>query len=63
MEEKININKASVQELIKIKFIGAIRAAKIVEKRPYKDIYELSNAAGLGRKRIDAIIAEGKATI
>jgi competence protein ComEC len=63
MDEKININHASAELLEKLIHIGAKRALKIIEMRPYKDIHELSNVPGLGKKRIDDIINEGLAGV
>lgn len=54
--ETINVNKASAVDLQKIKGVGPVRAKKIIENRPFRDIYELSKIAGLGKKRMDAII-------
>jgi len=56
--QEININKASVTELQQIAGIGPVRAAKIIENRPFRDMYELSKIAGLGKKRMDAIIKQ-----
>ena len=61
--EKININTATAEELTKIRHIGKKRAQKIIKKRPYKDIFELSNVLGLGHKRMTDIIEEGKAVV
>ena len=55
----ININKASAVELQQIIHIGKVRALKIISRRPFKDIYELSNVLGLGTKRMEAIIKQG----
>jgi DNA uptake protein ComE-like DNA-binding protein len=55
----ININKATEIELQEIKHIGPVRAKKIIKRRPFKDIYELSNVLGLGIKRMNEIINQG----
>jgi len=57
--EKVNLNTASEKELQKIIHIGPRRAKKIINRRPYRDIYELSNVLGLGRKRMDEIFEQG----
>lgn len=54
--EQINVNKAPEKDLQKIKGVGPVRAKKIIENRPFRDLYELSKIAGLGKKRMDAII-------
>jgi len=63
MEERVNVNKASEKELYEIIHVGPVRAKRIIEKRPFRDIYELSTVKGFGRKRIDDIILEGIAYI
>lgn len=56
--ETVNVNKASEKNLQKIKGIGKIRAAKIIQNRPFRDLYELSKITGLGKKRMDEIIKQ-----
>ena len=63
---QIRINRATKEELTKIIHVGPKRAELIIEyreKQPFKDLYELSVIKGFGKKRINTIIAEGKATI
>lgn len=55
----ININKALIKELQSIRNIGPVMAKRIVLGRPYKDIYELSKVRGLGKARMEMIIADG----
>ena len=55
----IDINKATEKELQRIPFIGKARAAEIITKRPFKDIYELSNVKGLGAARMGYILKLG----
>lgn len=61
--DKVNINSASVEELIQIIHIGKKRAEKLIDRRPYKDIFELSNVLGLGYKRMLDILNQKKATV
>lgn len=56
--EQVNLNKSSLEDLQKIIHIGIKRAAKIVENRPFRDLYELSQVLGLGKKRMDDIIKQ-----
>lgn len=56
--ETINVNRAPEKDLQKIKGVGPVRAKKIIENRPFRDLYELSKIAGLGKKRMDAIIQQ-----
>jgi len=55
----IDINSATEKELQRIPFIGKARAAEIITKRPFKDIYELSNIKGLGAARMGYILNLG----
>lgn len=55
---KIDINKASAEELTQIKHVGPSFAEKIIENRPYRDIYELSTVLGLGKKRMNEIFEQ-----
>lgn len=57
--EKVNINTANEIELQRIIHIGKVRAKKIIENRPFRDIYELSKIIGLGEIRMNAIILQG----
>jgi competence protein ComEC len=50
--ETVNVNKASELELQYIIHVGPVRAKKIVDRRPYRDLFELSNVLGLGKSRI-----------
>jgi len=56
--ETININKADAKLLQKLVHVGKKRAVKIIEARPFNDIYELSKVYGLGKKRLDAMFAQ-----
>jgi competence protein ComEC len=58
---KININRASYEDLQKIIHIGPKRAQMIIDMRPFKDLYELSNVYGLGKFRMNDIIKQGLA--
>ncbi len=60
---KTNINKAGFEELVAISGIGPVLAGRIIEYRQenkFKDVYELSNIKGLGRKRMSDIIDQDK---
>lgn len=58
---KININNAGEKELQSIIHIGPKRARLLVENRPYRDMFEISNITGLGKKRMLDIINQGYA--
>lgn len=50
--QKININTCSKEALESLPDIGGALAERIIEGRPYRDIYELTRVKGIG----DAII-------
>jgi comEA protein len=56
---KININKATAEQLMEIKGIGASYAKKIVEYRekngPFKKIEDITLVSGIGDKKFEAI--------
>ncbi len=56
---KLNINKASVQDLTRLPGIGPRTAERIVTYRkehgPFKRIEEIMNVRGIGRKKFERI--------
>lgn len=59
--EKVNINTAGSLGLMKIIHIGKVRARKIMftrQEKKFKDIFELTNVAGLGSARMLDIIKQ-----
>ncbi|MEA3360311.1 MAG: helix-hairpin-helix domain-containing protein [Thermodesulfobacteriota bacterium] len=55
--EKININKASVEELVKLKNVGQKYAERIVAYRekngPFAKVEDIINVKGIGQKTFD----------
>lgn len=60
--EKININTATLEELMSLKGIGDAKAEAIIEYReahgPFKCIDDLKNVKGIGDKIFDSIKSE-----
>ena len=56
--KKVNINKASKEELMTLQGIGESIAGRIIsyrEKNPFKSIEELKNVSGIGEKLYEKI--------
>jgi competence ComEA-like helix-hairpin-helix protein len=53
---KVNINTSSVQALESLPGIGNVLAGRIIQGRPYMDVYELDRVKGIGPKTIEKII-------
>ncbi len=62
-KKKIEINSACLDELQKITGIGPVYAERIIEKRPFCDISEITNVKGIGEARLKAIKEEDLAFI
>ncbi len=56
---KVDLNKATVQELVKLKGIGKKYAERIIEYREkngkFKTIEDLMNVKGIGQKKFELI--------
>lgn len=59
MSLKIDLNRADERALQQVIHIGPARAKKIIQARPFRDLFELSNVKGLGKKRMWDIINQG----
>jgi DNA uptake protein ComE-like DNA-binding protein len=55
LEQPVDVNAASVQEIESLPGIGPAIASRIVAGRPYADIDELLDVEGIGPKRLEAI--------
>ena len=53
---KANINTSSLQALEALPGIGNVLAVRIIQDRPYMDVYELDRVKGIGPKTIEKII-------
>ncbi len=52
MSQKININNASKEELIKLPGVGGATADKIIANRPYKSADDLLKVQGIGEAKL-----------
>lgn len=56
---KIDLNKATVEDLVKIKGIGQTYAERIIDYRekngPFKNVEELLAIKGIGEKKLESI--------
>jgi DNA uptake protein ComE-like DNA-binding protein len=53
--KKININKATLSELENLPGVGEVKARRIIDGRPYNDIYQLKDDNILGDKIFNSI--------
>ncbi len=53
--EKMDLNIAARDMLMRIPQIGEVRANRIIEGRPYRSVDELLKVKGIGRKRLEVI--------
>jgi len=54
-EKKINVNNASIQELLSLKGIGDVRAEEIVKNRPYKDLQDFQKRSILSASIVEQL--------
>ena len=54
-EEKIDINTAPLEDLIKIVHIGETRAQELISLRPFSSLDDLIRIRGIGEKRVEDI--------
>lgn len=62
-EGQVNINTASVEQLMRIKHIGEVRAKALIELRPFKSVEDMTRISGIAAKRLSDIVAEGIACV
>ena len=62
-DQRIDLNKASAEELQAIVHIGSQRAKSIIEKRPFQSLNDLLQLDGIGPLRLKEIKEEGKAMV
>lgn len=59
----INLNTASLEDLEEIKHIGKEKAQEVIDKREYEKVEDLTIIDGIGPERIQAILSEDKACV
>ena len=57
--EKIDINTASLEDLVKIIHIGKVRALDLISLRPFSSLDDLIRIKGIGESRIEDIKKQG----
>lgn len=62
-EEKININVAPLEDLVKIVHLGETRALELISLRPFSSLDELSKINGISELRIEDIKNQGMASV
>ncbi len=63
VNQKIDINSAPIEELVKIINIGEARAKEIISLRPFYSIKDLERVKGIGEKTVKAIEEQGIAYV
>lgn len=62
-EEKIDINTAPLEDLLKIIHIGEARARELISLRPFFSLDELTKIRGIGEARVKDIKEQGLAWV
>jgi len=62
-EEKVDINTAPLESLIKIVHIGEARAIELISLRPFISLNELSRINGISELRVEDIKSQGMAFV
>lgn len=62
-EEKIDINSAPLEDLVKIIHIGGARAKELISLRPFSSIDDLDRIKGIGSSRVNDIKKQGLAWV
>ena len=62
-EGQVDINSASVEDLQKVKHIGAVRAQEMLTLRPFSSVDDMERIHGIGPKRLAEIKDQGIACV
>ncbi len=63
VKKEVDINKAEAEDLERLDGIGPVYAQRIIENRPFCDLYELLEVSGIGEVTIENIKNQGLATV
>lgn len=55
IETQVNINEASLEELVAVNKLGPVLAEKIIANRPYDSLDDLTHVDGIGSKLLDLL--------
>lgn len=61
--EKIDVNSASIEDLLRIKHVGEARAQDIIALRPFYSLDDLIKIKGIGEKTLQEIKEQGLAWV
>jgi len=61
--EKIDINTAPLEDLVKIIHIGEVRAKELIFLRPFSSLDELTEVKGISETRVEDIKEQGLAWV
>lgn len=61
--EKIDINAAFLEDLVKIIHIGEVRARELISLRPFSSLDDLARISGIGEARVEDIKEQGLAWV
>ena len=53
--EKIDINSAPLEDLVKVIHIGKVRAEELISLRPFSSLNDLTRIKGIGKTRVEDI--------
>ena len=61
--ERIDINSAPLEDLVKIIHIGEVRAKELISLRPFSSLDDLARIKGIGSARVNDIKKQGSAWV
>jgi len=61
--EKIDINSAPLEDLVKVIHIGEVRAEELISLRPFSSLDDLTRIKGISKTRVEDIKKQGLAWV